>query len=98
MESKGYRWAWLDDSLLLSNGACELCFVFVASDGQTNGKAVIYDGENTTGDMIATIESIAFSGTPFKPTQPVYCRKGLYVVYSAGIGVFVQWRELGSPQ
>lgn len=98
MESKEYRWAWVTADLLLSHGACELVYAFVASDGQTTGKAILYDGENITGSMIATIESIANSGTPFSPNVPVYCRKGLYVDYAAGVGVFVMWRELGSAQ
>ncbi len=98
MESKEYRWAWVTADLLLTVGACELLYAFVASDGQTTGKAILYDGENITGDKIATIESIANNGTPFSPPQPVYCRQGLYVDFSAGVGVFVQWRELGSAQ
>ena len=94
-ESIHYSWKWVTDDAQLSTGACELCYVYVASDGQTTGKAIVYDGENTNGDHVVTIEAIANDGTPFHPMKPVYCRRGLYIDYSAGAGVFVQWREIG---
>lgn len=98
MESEEYSWAWVTGDRLLSHGACELVYAFMASDGQTTGKAIFYDGENTTGGMIVTMESPANNGKAFSPKQPVYCRKGLYIDFSAGVGVFIQWRERGSPK
>jgi len=94
MESKEFAWSWVTASRRLSPGPCELVFAFLASDGQTTGKAIIYDGENATGDMVVTIESPANNGKAFSPRQPVYCRRGLYVTFSAGDGIFVQWRGL----
>ena len=94
-ESIKYSWKWLTADAQLSTGACELVYAFLSADGQTTGKAVIYDGENVNGDMILTFEAIANSGTPFAPGVPVYCRRGLYVDYAAGAGIFLLWREIG---
>jgi len=94
MESRVYSWARIAASRRLSPGPCELVFAFLSSDGQTTGKAVIYDGENANGDMVVTLESIANSGTPFSPQTPVYCRRGLYVTFTTGNAIFIQWRVL----
>lgn len=94
MDSKEYAWKWVTASRQLSPGECELVYAFLVSDGQTTGKAIIYDGENATEDMIVTFESPANNGKAFSPRQPVYCRRGLYVTLSAGVGIFLQWRNL----
>lgn len=98
MESKEYRWAWVTDDLLLSMGACELCFVMITSD-KTDAYVSIYDGENTTETLIATIKGRTDLSVPVAFPQPIFCRKGLYIdLANSPVGVLVQWRELGSPQ
>lgn len=94
VESKQYSWAWVTADRLLSHGPCELLYVYVAADGQTAGKAIIYNGENILGAEIAQIEAPVTSGKSFRPAEPAYCREGLFVDYGTGAGVFVQWREL----
>ena len=95
MESIEHSWAWVTGDRLLSHGACELLFAYlVVAAASTDSH--IYDGENTTGDKIVTLESAAVTGHPFKPPLPIYCRKGLYVDVGTNVtGIFVQWRELG---
>lgn len=98
MESKEYSWAWVTADRLLSHGACELLFAYLVVSAASTDSA-IYDGENTTGDKIVDLKSAAVTGHPFEPAVPVYCRKGLYVDIGTSVtGIFIQWRELGSPK
>jgi len=95
VESKAYSWKWVTDDELLSRGACELLFAHLVVSGG-NGTATLYDGENTSGDKIITMQTQAKTGLQFHPKEPIYCRRGLYVGDSSSLtGVFVQWRELG---
>ena len=92
--SKEYSWAWVTADRKLTDLECELVYAYCASDGNTTGKAILYDGVNTSGDEIVQLESPATNGKTFSPNEPVYCRKGLYVDYGTGAGVFVLWRNL----
>ena len=95
MKSKEYSWKWITASGLLSHGACELVFAHCLADGAHSG-VYLYDGENTTGDIIVQFQSGVKEGTPFSPRVPVYCRRGLYAVIASNVtGMFIQWRELG---
>ena len=98
MESKEYSWTWVIADLLLSHGACELCFAMITSD-KTAASVTIYDGENTSGTVVATIKGSADLSVPVSLPQPVYCRKGLYIALTnSPLGALIQWRELGSPK
>ena len=98
MESKEYSWAWVISDVCLSHGACELLYAYlVVSAASTDSN--LYDGEDATGDLIATLKSAAVTGHTFRPTKPVYCRRGLYVDVGTSVsGIFVQWRELGGAK
>jgi len=93
-ESRLYSWAWVAADQLLSHGPCELISAYlVVSAASTDTH--LYDGDNTRGDKIATLESAVATGHPFKPPVPVYCRRGLYVDIGSNVtGLFIQWREL----
>ena len=94
MESKEYSWAWVTGDRLLSHGHCELCMAYLVPSGATTNSS-LYAGEGTDGDLIVTLKSAVVTGHPFKPPEPVYCRKGLYVDVGDNVtGIFVQWREL----
>jgi len=94
MESKEYSWAWVTADRLLTNLECELVWAYLVPSAATTD-TVLYDGVNTTGDPIVTLESAAVTGHKFSPKEPVYCRKGLYVDVGTNVtGVFVQWRNL----
>lgn len=93
-ESCRYSWAWLTADQLLSHGPCELLFAhLVVSAASTDTH--LYDGDNTKGSKVVTLESEAVSGLTFKPPVPIYCRRGLYVDIGSNVtGLFIQWREL----
>ena len=96
MESTKYKWQWITLDTLLSTGPCELIFAELVPDAAGTATAVIYDGQNTSGDIVISFRGNGGYHTPFKPKKPVYCRKGLYVDITANIrGIFVQWRYLG---
>lgn len=94
MDSKEFSWAWVTGDRKLSDGPCELIYAYlVVSAASTDTH--LYNGENTTGDKIVTLESNSARGHAFNPKVPVYCRKGLYVDIGTSVtGVFVQWKEL----
>ena len=87
-------WSWVTTDRVLCPGPCELLYAYlVVSAASTNTH--LYDGENTTGDKIVTLEAAAVTGHKFNPKEPVYCRKGLYIDVGTSVtGVFVQWRPI----
>lgn len=97
-DSKEYSWARVMEDRLLSHGACELLYAYLDA-GTADDYATIYDGENTSGEVITIVRSAAKNPRPFSPKVPVYCRRGLYIdLATATSVVFVQWRELGSAK
>ena len=99
MESKEYSWAWVTADRVLSHGACELLYAKFVPSSSATATATIYDGENATGDIIVAFRTAESRQADITPLQPVYCRRGLFIDSIANAkGVFVQWRELGSPK
>ena len=98
MESKEISWAWVTADRLLSHGPCELLYAHLVVSA-ADAVSYLYDGENTGGDKIVTLESAAITGLNFNPPKPIYCRRGLYVDKGTNVtGIFVQWRELGHKE
>lgn len=99
VESKAYSWKWVTADELLSHGPCELlCAKFIPSAAAT-ATATIYDGENTSGDIIVAFRTAQSKQADLSPKKPIYCRRGIYVDCIANVrGVFVQWRELGHKE
>jgi hypothetical protein len=94
LESKEYSWAWVTADLLLSHGPCELLFAYLVVSAAC-ADSHLYDGESAAGEKIVTLEAAGATGHSFKPKEPVYCRRGLYVDVGTSVtGIFVQWREL----
>jgi hypothetical protein len=94
VDSKQVSWHWLTASALLCQKECELLFAYLVPTAGTDTVS-LYDSENTTGKLIATLISAAVTGHKFKPPVPIYCLKGLYVSVSGSItGVLVMWRVL----
>jgi hypothetical protein len=93
-DSRQYSRQWLTASALLAEKECELLFAYLLPTAGTDTVS-LYDGENTTGELIATLKSAAVTGHKFKPPVPIYCRKGLYASVSGSItGVLIMWRLL----
>lgn len=94
VDSKQISRRWVTADALLCEKECDLLFVYLVPSA-ANADASLYDGENTTGDLIATLKEAAVSGHEFKPPTPIYCRKGLYVDVGSNVtGLFVMWRVL----
>lgn len=94
MNSEDYSWRWVTEDSLLSTGPCELTYAYlVVSAASTDTH--LHNGVDTNGGKIATLETAAITGHPFKPKEPIYCHHGLYLDVGTNVtGVFVQWREL----
>jgi len=99
MGSKEYSRKWVTATELLSHGACELIYAQAVSDGGEIKDTILYDGENTNGELLINLQKGTEGNITFSPKEPVYCRRGLYVVIGSSTeGVFVQWRELGHKE
>jgi hypothetical protein len=97
-ESKEYSWKRITDDELLSHGACELLYVDVEPSA-ANGRITFYDGESAAGEQIHALKTQPNTNVVFKPPEPIYCRRGLFVDIDEKVtAVFIQWRELGSPK
>jgi hypothetical protein len=93
-ESKEYSWAWVTASRLLTDHECELIFAHLVAGNQSTA-TVLYDGVNTSGDVIVYLLSAAITSLSFSPPVPIHCRKGLYITKDAGAtGILVMWRHL----
>lgn len=94
MDHRDVAWEWVTGTKLLSTGPCELLSAYlVVSAASTD--SYLYEGTNTNGRIIVTLEASFPTGGQFRPAEPVYCRNGLYAVVGTNVtGIFVQWREL----
>ena len=94
MESEKYSWIWVTKNTLLSTSACELISAHLVPDAAGTSTAIIYNGQNTHGEIIISFRGNGGYHTPFQPPVPVYCRGGLYVVITSNVrGILVQWRN-----
>lgn len=96
MESKEYSWNWVTADQLISHGPAELLYAKLIPSAAATSTATIYDGENTSGDIVVAFRTAQSRQADLKPPKPVYCRRGIFVDAIANVkGVFVQWRQLG---
>ena len=94
MDSKEYSWAYATKDQVLSIRACELIYAYLIVSAASTDSA-LYNGQNTSGTKIVDLKCAVVTGHPFKPKEPIYCSKGLFVDVGTNVtGVFVQWREL----
>lgn len=94
MDSREYSWAWVTADRRLSLGPCELVFALLTA-GAGNADVTLYDGENTSGDIILTLEALQHVTQQAHLLVFAYCRRGLYVDIGTNVtGCFIQWREL----
>ena len=85
---------WVTADARLCEKECELIFAYMLPSA-ANADVSLYDGENTSGDLIATLKEAAVSGHRFRPPVPIYCRKGLYVDVGSNVtGILVMWRVI----
>ncbi len=97
-DSKVYSWKWVTAAEILSKSACDLLYIKVMPSGGTCD-VDIYDGENTNGTLIVTMNSEFITNCELLPKEPIYCRRGLYIDDLTAItGVLVQWRVRSSKE
>jgi hypothetical protein len=85
---------WVTANARLCEKECELFFAYMVPSA-ASADVSLYDGENTTSDLIASLKSAAVTGHEFRPPVPIYCHKGLYVDIGSNVtGVLVMWRLL----
>jgi hypothetical protein len=78
---------------VLSNKPCWLHYAYLIPSGAVTDTS-LYDGHNTSGQLIVTLKSAVVTNHEFRPAQPVYCKEGLFVdIGSNTTGVFVQWEN-----
>lgn len=94
MLSKDTAWEYVTTDRELQSGHCEL--VFAEMEPSASGADVtLYDGTNTSGKKIIGLQASTKTNRPFKPKEPLYCDKGLYVDIGSNVtGVLVVWRGL----
>jgi len=94
VESEKYSWKWVTKDTLLSEGPCELVSAHLVPDAAGTSTAIIYNGQDTSGEIVMSFRGNGGYHTPFQPPVPVYCRKGLYVDVTSNVrGILVQWRN-----
>jgi len=85
---------WVAANALLAEKECELVYAYLAPSA-ANADVSLYDGENTSGDLICTLKSAVVTGHEFRPPEPIHCHKGLYVDVGSNVtGILVMWRLL----
>ena len=85
---------WVTVDTLLCARECELLFAYMVPSAAT-ADVTLYNGDNNTGELIATLKSAVVTGHKFKPPVPVYFPKGLFVDIGSNVtGVFIMWRGL----
>lgn len=97
MGSQIYSWEWVTADKKLSDGPCELIGAdLVVSAASTDTH--LYNGRNTSGRKVITLESAVVTNMPWNPNAPVYCDGGLYIDIGTSVtGVLVRWRDLPTP-
>jgi hypothetical protein len=92
--SKDYSWAWVTGDRALTQQEAELVAAYlVVSAASTDSH--LYNGIDTNGDKIVTLESAVATTLPFEPPVPIYCRKGIFVAKGTSVtGILVIWRNL----
>jgi len=85
---------WITKSETLTPLPCELIYAQAVSDGGEIKDTVIYDGENTRGEIILNCQMGTNGNITLSPPEPIKCRHGLYVNFGSSTeGVLMMWRE-----
>jgi hypothetical protein len=94
VDSRTVSRQWVTVDTVLCEKECELLFAYLVPSA-AGADATLYNGDNATGELIATLESAAKTGHKFRPPVPVYCARGLFIDIGSNVtGVFVMWRGL----
>ena len=98
-DSKEYSWKWVTADEVLSKVACDFIYSKHVPSTAATSTIDIYDGENTSGKIIAKCRTASSRPAKVDPPVPIYCRRGLYVDIKANcLGVLVIWRVRDSSE
>lgn len=73
---------------LITNKPAVVLSVLINSDAVGASYAIIYDGENATGQQKITLGALTSDSRDFTPSGGVICEKGIYVSLSANVRSF----------
>lgn len=92
---KGYPGLdYLEASQVVSRVPCELVGIFLTCEGEVC-RIQVFDGTNARQPRILDLQAGASTTIPFHPTEPIFCRRGLYLGLDDNVkSVTVQWRPL----
>lgn len=94
LESKEYSWRYCTTDQILSKGPCELLYFNVCPSAGA-AECALYNGTDTSGELIIPIYLTVQLNYDYSPKQPIYCSKGLFIDIGANVtGVLVQYRNL----
>lgn len=89
---------WITAAEILSATPCELIYAYLVPSAAA-AAATLYDGLDTEGKVIATLEQAAKTSIPFDPPQPLLCNQGLYAGSFTNVtGILVVYRPLNQRQ
>jgi hypothetical protein len=79
---------------MVTDVPCELICVDMCPSAAA-AQLTIYNGTDATGEVLHSIYAAVQLNTPFSPSKPIYCSKGIHVVFTANVTrAFVQYRHL----
>jgi len=88
---KNVQWAYVTADRRLADKPCWLHWAYLVVSAASTDSA-LYDGHDANGAKITDLKSAAVTGHPFKPTNPIFCRQGLYVDVGTSVsGIFVEY-------
>ena len=94
MRNTHAAWAWVTADRILAKGPCDLIYALLVPSAAA-ADASLYDGFDSGGKLIATLEQAAKTSIAFDPPEPILCTEGLFVdVGSNTTGVLVMYRPL----
>jgi len=91
--AKAHSWKWITGSELLSIRPCILIFMALTAAAAV-ADVTAYDGHNTNGEIILTMETSANQTRQVNFIEHIYCKRGLYVAIGTAVtGVLVVWHD-----
>ena len=91
--SKTYPAAlWITAAEVLCATPCELIYAYLVPSAAA-AAVTLYDGLDTEGKIIATLEQAAKTSIAFDPPEPILCSQGLYAGSFTNVtGILVVYR------
>jgi len=87
-------WKWFTANEIAEKGPGIISYVIVSAKGEATA-VTLYDGADTNGELIATLETTAAQSRPYAFHDHLHFKKGLYVAVDTNtLGILVVWHPL----